>query len=100
MRRADAMTAYDSTPRAHARPDALRNFGRGNVRFGSDSVLWAMSAQCPVCPKADKAGRFTDDRAMPRATLPGAVTYYITKSDSSGTTHSGGSPRATRCTLS
>ena len=28
------MTAYDSTPRAHARPDALRNFGRGNVRFG------------------------------------------------------------------
>ena len=26
--------------------------------------------------------------------------YYITKSDSSGTTHSGGSPRATRCTLS
>src|SRR5215472_7833072 len=32
--------------------------------------------------------------------LPGAVTYYITKSDSSGTTHSGGSPRATRCTLS
>jgi hypothetical protein len=24
-----------------------------------------MSAQCPVCPKPDKAGRFTDDTAMP-----------------------------------
>src|SRR5262249_2614845 len=46
------------------------------TQLGSDSVLWAMSARCPVCPKADKAGRFTDDRAMPRATLPGAVTYY------------------------
>src|SRR5262249_44380943 len=34
-------------------------------RFGVRLGPGAMSAQCPVCPKADKAGRFTDDTAMP-----------------------------------
>src|SRR5262249_36481197 len=32
-------------------------FSTASVRLGPG----AMSAQCPVCPKADKAGRFTDD---------------------------------------
>jgi len=48
---------------AMARPVYLQQrcaaeFQRAYVSCGSDSVLWAMLAQCPVCPKADSAGRF------------------------------------------
>src|SRR5262249_62261998 len=71
-----------------------------NQRFDAASAMgqtrsWGHVGSMSGLPESGQ-GRFTDDRA----TLPGAVTYYITKSDSSGTTHSGGSPRAARGRLS
>src|SRR5215475_533395 len=87
-------------------PSVISRFGTlaDKQRFDAASAMgqtrsWGHVGSMSGLPESGQ-GRFTDDRAMPRATFPGAVTYYITKSDSSGTTHSGGSPRATRCTLS
>jgi hypothetical protein len=65
--------------------------------FGSSGCAAGMLLHCnKVAPPAGG----TNLHRLIAPALPGAVYRYITKSDSSGTTHSGGSPRATRCTLS
>jgi hypothetical protein len=73
MRSAGVMTAYDSTPRAHARPDALWNFCRGDVRFGSVkgsgsglSSAWALYPQ-RSCKQTKRAGTADRDLGGPRA---------------------------------
>ena len=43
----------------------MRDFGRAIDCFGSRTGHSAISAQCPVCAKADTAGRFMSTRPRP-----------------------------------
>jgi len=48
--------------RYHTSACCAAGFNPAYVCSGSRPVIPAMSARCPVCPKADTAGRFMNTR--------------------------------------